>query len=356
MVVSNKVALPKYQEIRSFLMERLSSGAYQIGDRFYSENELGRKFSTTNLTVRQAMELMERDNFIERRRGSGTFVRKLPKRPSKLQVIDHCAIGILTGDIELANNLALGNIISSLHKCASENGYMLYLSHKHVKSLIDAKVEGVIAVGVFDDNTIKLLEDSHIPAVGIGSSVPCNFPTIATDFGQEGREVIQYFYQHGLNNIVVIGSGTEAERASGMLPAMQDEIAKFPQMKLRYFVNPPEGEYSRTGKLLKEKRPDVLFLLNGISVSPVLQALSDLNLKIPDDISILVHGENALALYPNIPLAIVHTDTTSGCQKIMVELFQIIKTGHIGNMRYDYKREIMNLGSIKKSAESASNK
>ncbi len=347
MVISNKAALPKYQEIRSFLMERLSSGAYQIGDRLYSENELARKFATTNLTVRQAMELMERDGFIERKRGSGTFVRKLPKRPSKLQVIDHCAIGILTGDIELANNLALGNIISSLHQCASENGYMLYLSHKHVKSLIDSKVEGIVAVGIFNAETVKLLEESRIPVVGIGSSIPCKFPTIATDFGQEGREVIQYFHHQGLNNVAVIGSGTEAERATSMLPAMQEETEKISGMAVRCFVNPPEGEYARVVKLMKESKPDVLFLLNVISVSPVLQALNELNLEIPDDISILVHGENTLALHPNIPLAIVHNDTASGCRKIMGELLQIIKTGKIGNMHYDYKRKILNLGSIK---------
>ena len=91
----------------------------------------------------------------------------------------------------------------------------------------------------------------------------------------------------------------------------------------------------------------MLFLLNWISISPVLDALDELKLKIPDDVSILVHGENALALHTKVPLVIVRSDIAVGCQKIMEALFQIIKTGKAENTRYYYDREILNLGSIK---------
>lgn len=347
MVISNKAALPKYQKIRSFLMERLSSGAYHIGDRFYSENELAEKFSTTNLTVRQAMALLEQDKFIERKRGSGTYVRKLPNRPSKLKITDHCTIGILTGNIELDNNLALGHIISALHKCASENGYMLYLSHNHIQSLIDAQVEGIITLGPFEPADIKRLEKGHIPVVGLGLNLPACFPVMVTDFCQEGREVVQYFHQRNLNRISVIGAGGDATFASIMLPAMREAVRKKSGMTINEFVNPPEGEYQCTKTIIKEGKPDVLFLLSWMSISPVLSALDELKLRIPEDISILVHGENALALYTRHPLAIVRSNIAVGCKKIIEVLLQIIKTGKVGNTHYYYDREILNLGSIK---------
>ena len=347
MVISNKAALPKYQEIRSFLMERLSSGAYQLGDRFYSENELAEKFSTTNLTVRQAMALLEQDKFIERRRGSGTYVRKLPSRPSRLKITDHCTIGILTGNIELDNNLALGRVISSLHKCASENGYMLYLSHNHIQSLIDAQVEGIITIGLFEPDDVELLEKCHIPVVGIGLNLPVNFPVISTDFEQEGRDVARYFHSRKLNRIAVIGAGADAIIVSSMLPAMREEAKKISGMILDEFVNPPDGEYLCTKAMMKKAKPDALFLLNWMSISPVLSALDELKLRIPEDISILVHGENALAMHTRVPLSIVRGDIAVGCRKIMEVLLQIIKTGEADNTHYYYDREILNLGSIK---------
>ena len=91
----------------------------------------------------------------------------------------------------------------------------------------------------------------------------------------------------------------------------------------------------------------MLFLLNWISISPVMDALDELKLKIPEDVSILVHGENALAMHTKVPLAIVRNDVAVGCQKIMEALLQIIKSGEVANTRYYYDRDILNLGSIR---------
>jgi DNA-binding LacI/PurR family transcriptional regulator len=297
--------------------------------------------------VRQAMALLEQDKYIERKRGSGTYVRKLPNRPSRLKITDHCTIGILTGNIELDNNLALGRVITSLHKYASENGYMLYLSHNHIQSLIDAQVEGIISIGLFEPGDVKLLEKCHIPVVGIGLNLPANFPVMVTDFKQEGREVIQYFHQCNLNRIAVIGAGDDATIASSMLPAMREAVKKNSGMTLCEFVNPPDGEYLCTKGIMEKAKPDALFLLNWISISPVLQMLDELKLKIPEDVSILVHGENALALHTKVPLAIVRSDIAVGCHKIVEVLLQIIKTGKVESTHYHYDREILNLGSIK---------
>jgi DNA-binding LacI/PurR family transcriptional regulator len=224
---------------------------------------------------------------------------------------------------------------------------MLYLSHNHIQSLIDAQVEGIITIGIFEPDDIKILEKSHIPVAGIGLNVAGNFPVISTDFDQEGREIINYFHRRKLNRIAVIGAGPEATTASRMLPTMREETEKIPGMTLNEFVNPPEGECLCTKAIIKKSKPDALFLLNWMSISPVLSALDELKLRIPEDISILVHGENALALHTRVPLSIVRSDIAVGCRKIMEVLLKIIKTGKVESSHYYYDQEILNLGSIK---------
>ena len=144
-----------------------------------------------------------------------------------------------------------------------------------------------------------------------------------------------------------MGAGADATIVSSMLPAMREEIKRIPGMTLSEFVNPPNGEYSCTKEVMKKSKPDVLFLLNWISISPVLDALDELKLKIPGDVSVLVHGENALALHTKVPLAIVRSNIVVGCQRIMEVLFQIIKSGKAEKTHYYYDREILNMGSIK---------
>jgi GntR family transcriptional regulator len=70
---------PRYLQIRQILTRRLSDG-YVVGERFPTEQALCTEFDVSRETVREALLGLERDGFIERRRGSGTVVVQLPER------------------------------------------------------------------------------------------------------------------------------------------------------------------------------------------------------------------------------------------------------------------------------------
>ena len=72
--------LPLYHQLASLLSERISSGELSIGARLPSEPELSREHGIGRPTVRQATELLVQRGLIERRRGSGTYVRKAEQR------------------------------------------------------------------------------------------------------------------------------------------------------------------------------------------------------------------------------------------------------------------------------------
>ena len=72
--------LPLYQQLAELLSREIASGALEAGGRLPSEPELARQHRIGRPTVRQATELLVQRGLIERRRGSGTFVRATPKR------------------------------------------------------------------------------------------------------------------------------------------------------------------------------------------------------------------------------------------------------------------------------------
>ena len=72
--------LPLYQQLAELLSREIASGALEPGGRLPSEPELARQHRIGRPTVRQATELLVQRGLIERRRGSGTFVRATPKR------------------------------------------------------------------------------------------------------------------------------------------------------------------------------------------------------------------------------------------------------------------------------------
>lgn len=75
--------VPLYYQLGEILKQRLETGAWPAGTRFPPERELEEHFGVSRAVVRPALELLERDGVIYRRRGSGTYVAA-PKRPVEI--------------------------------------------------------------------------------------------------------------------------------------------------------------------------------------------------------------------------------------------------------------------------------
>lgn len=67
--------LPLYHQLAEILLSRIRSGEYPPGGRIPSEHQLAATYRIGRPTARQAVDLLVRRNWVERRRGSGTYVR-----------------------------------------------------------------------------------------------------------------------------------------------------------------------------------------------------------------------------------------------------------------------------------------
>jgi len=69
-----------YQEIGMRLRNELSSGQYKIGDRLPPERDIAEQFEVSRAVVREALIMLEIENLIEVRKGSGVYVMNLPEQ------------------------------------------------------------------------------------------------------------------------------------------------------------------------------------------------------------------------------------------------------------------------------------
>jgi len=70
--------VPKYIRLARILREQIVRQQYQAGERIPSEASLGESHRVSRITVREAIERLVREGFVERRQGSGTYV--LPQK------------------------------------------------------------------------------------------------------------------------------------------------------------------------------------------------------------------------------------------------------------------------------------
>ena len=66
--------VPRYHRIAEALRERIRGGELAPGTRLPNQRGLARSFGVTLMTLRQALEVLEREQLIARRHGLGTFV------------------------------------------------------------------------------------------------------------------------------------------------------------------------------------------------------------------------------------------------------------------------------------------
>ncbi len=66
---------PHYSIISEFVKKQIQEGIYPTGSLIPSENELCMQFDTSRMTVRQALNELVKEGFIERKHGKGSFVK-----------------------------------------------------------------------------------------------------------------------------------------------------------------------------------------------------------------------------------------------------------------------------------------
>jgi GntR family histidine utilization transcriptional repressor len=82
-MIANK---PRYQQLKDFIIEQISSGALQPSDRVPSENELVESKSVSRMTANRALRELNDEGYVERIAGRGTFVSDYRSRSHLLEV------------------------------------------------------------------------------------------------------------------------------------------------------------------------------------------------------------------------------------------------------------------------------
>jgi GntR family histidine utilization transcriptional repressor len=77
---------PVYEQIKSYVRECITTGAWKPGDLISSENELAKQFGVARMTVARALRELSNSGLVTRRQGTGTFVAT-PRHESTLAEI-----------------------------------------------------------------------------------------------------------------------------------------------------------------------------------------------------------------------------------------------------------------------------
>lgn len=80
---SDRDVIPLYHRVYVILLQKITDGSYPPGVSIPSEDDLAETFGVSRVTVRKAMDRLEREGRVLRQRGRGTFPQKSPAEAEK---------------------------------------------------------------------------------------------------------------------------------------------------------------------------------------------------------------------------------------------------------------------------------
>ena len=293
---------PKYTDLMNWIREQILSGEFTIGMRLPSENELGKKFSISRQTVRQATSVLESEGLLERRRGSGTYVSATSNSVKKSSSRN---IGVV---LTYLDDYIFPSIVKGIERVLTKNGYFMQLAFTYnrvekeayiLDSMIKNNIDGLIiepsksSIPYINTDFYQKIKSLGIPCIFVHADTNplMGIPSIRMDDYLLGQSAAEYLIKHGHKNIAGIFKSDDMQgqlRYSGVINALKhhDLLASERNM---YWYTTEDIKLIRNGNLDTEildriGNATALVCYNDEMAKTLIDILYKSDKKIPDDI------------------------------------------------------------------------
>ncbi len=315
-----------YQEICAQLAEEIRSGKRLPGDRVETERELAEKHNVSRITSKRALNLLEEEGLVVRRRGLGTFVISPVEKGSKLLIPRQSfmlkentdkRLGLIMED--LGETYAL-SLFYEIDRQAAQAGFQLCLSVSYgdqikertaLHQLLALNVQGIIIMPAhgryYNSDLLRLVLD-HFPVVIIDrplNGIPA--PCVYTDNLKASSALTELLVQKGHQSIGFFTPATSEaisleERHMGYVQVMKshglhelEPLVLHMESRLGMFGEGPRDDNKQQEAIRKwlERNPDVTAVIGteyGIAEWTRIAA-GELGKNIPRDLVVCCFDE-----------------------------------------------------------------
>jgi DNA-binding LacI/PurR family transcriptional regulator len=331
----------KHLEISRHLLTEIAAGKYSTSGRLPSEAQLVKQFEVSRATVTRALRDLIAEGIIERKAGSGTFVRDSKNLASATRQIGLLIPGLGTTEIfeiicgELASLGRRGEYTllwgGSAHPRLDQDG-----SREHARELCDQFIERRVT-GVFfapfeltvgKDEINRTIADrfseAGIPVVLLDRDLlpfpqSSHFDVVGLDNVAAGYLLAQHLIKLGCKQIAFVvrplSAPTVERRYAGVREAMAGHNIELAPDWLQ--VGDPQDSKFVTS-LMAGKRWDAVICANDWTAAQLIRTIEKNHFRVPQDIRVVGFDDAKYATLVSVPL----TTIQQPCRDIAITAFQ----------------------------------
>lgn len=332
---------PKHHEISSHLQTEIAAGRYGEGARLPSEVQLVKQFSVSRPTVARALRDLETQGLIERRAGSGTYVRSNIQRNTASRILGLLVPGLASTEIfqiicgEIAS-LARVNEYGLLWGGSTNPRVDTDASLKHAEELCKQFIEREIS-GVFfapaelqpgqeqaNSKLAESLREAGIPVVLLDRDLlefprRSDFDLVGIDNMTGGYLLAEHLIKLGSRKIFFVARPLSAATVEARVAGVREAL-------LRHRIEPEPG-WIRTGdpadlkfvrSLVAGRQADAFVCANDDTAAVLLRSLESQGVRAPHEVRVVGFDDVNYATLVSVPITTIHQP----CRDIAVIAFR----------------------------------
>lgn len=323
--IQSEPRVTKHRQIFDFLRESIVSGNYKAGDQLPTEEELVRQFDTSRPTVSKAMRELTGQGLIERRAGSGTFVKASMDTQGKM-------LGLLIPG--LGTTEIFEPICAQLSGSAQANGLSLMWGNstplngqspvEQAEALcsqyIDQKVSGVFFAPIelekdmYEANRriARRFSEAGIAVVLLDRDLEpypqrSEYDLVAIDNRRAAYTLVKHLLEGGCDEIHFLARPFSA-------PTVDARIAGYREALLDHDINPRSGLIHRVDandisfmkKIARKNGRVGVLCANDATAARLMHALDEADVAVPDEVCVAGFDDVKYAQLLRVPLTTWH--------------------------------------------------
>lgn len=199
------------------------------------------------------------------------------------------------------------NLIAGVSEELS-NAYYLFLIRRDLE--FNQRCDGVIVMGLALNEENVFAEKLRVPFVLFGKTdMAMEIDCVDVDNLAGATMMTEHIISNGHDRIgflmLNINQRYAYERLEGYKQGLKNNGIPFNKNLVRYVDYSEQDSYVKACELMKDEKPSAIFCCNDLLAIGAFRAAENLNLKIPDDVSIAGFDGLIFDLIPKIPLTTV---------------------------------------------------
>jgi GntR family transcriptional regulator, arabinose operon transcriptional repressor len=314
----------KHNMVKDKIMEWITNGEVKLGEKISSESDLVKMFGVSRHTIRQAIGDLVHEGWLYREQGVGTFCSHKSghekSQPPQLLTSNGKNIGVITPYI---SDYIFPSIIRGIESFLTASGYTLTLAstdndfekeRQCLQSMLDRNIDGLIIEPTKSSsnnpniNYYLELEKNNIPYLIINQYYPQLIPPhIIVNDKKGGYLATDHLIKLGHEKIVGIFKTDDLQggyRMQGFIQAFRENnITLSPEMIISFSTENSDALLQENvRKILSSSQtmPTGFICYNDQVALSILNLLREMELRVPEDISIVGFDDSSLAEATNL--------------------------------------------------------